>query len=132
MYKLSKEQIDNINNIDDFVRETSSLLNIIKEIEIPNIPINTKYETVFIEFRNMEHIEYLIRNMILTLPNWSHTIICGNNNFENIQNYNIHPNLKIIKLDVNNLTRNQYNKLLLTEDFWNNFVGEKNINLSIR
>ena len=125
MYKLNQTQIDNIRNMNDFVKETSSLLENIKNIEIPDIPINTNNETVFIEFRNMIHIEYLIRNMILTLPDWSHTIICGNNNIENIKKYNIHPNLKIINLGRNNLDRKEYNKLLLTEKFWNNFVGEK-------
>ena len=125
MYKLTQTQIDNIRNINDFVRETTSLLGNIKNIEIPNIPINTNNETVFIEFRNMKHIEYLIRNMILTLPNWSHTVICGNKNIENIKKYNIHPNLKIINLGKNNLTREEYNKLFLTPKFWNNFIGEK-------
>ena len=125
MYKLNQTQIDNIKNMNDFIKETSNLLEHIKNIEIPNIPINTNNETVFIEFCNMKHIEYLIRNMILTLPNWSHTVICGNNNIENIKKYNIHPNLKIINLGKNNLDRKEYNKLLLTEDFWNNFIGEK-------
>lgn len=124
-YKLNKEQIENIKGIDDFIRETQHLIPTIRNIKIPNFPLNSNKETVFIEFRILPHIEYLIRNMILTLPNWSHTIICGNCNIKYIQDMNIHPNLKIIHFKVDNITINHYNQLLLSYNFWNNLIGEK-------
>ncbi|NCV18990.1 MAG: hypothetical protein EBW42_09525 [Rhodobacterales bacterium] len=37
----------------------------------------------------------------------------------------ISPNIQIIKLDVENLTQNQYSKLLTTKEFWKNLNGEK-------
>jgi hypothetical protein len=35
------------------------------------------------------------------------------------------PTLNIIKLNLNNITISEYNNLLLTESFWNNFKGEQ-------
>ncbi len=105
---------------------TKNLKTIIN-IKIPNIPINNIYETVFIEFRWLPHSEYLIRNTILKLPKWSHTVVCGNNNYNQIYKMckQISPNIKIIKLNYNSVTIPIYNTLLLTTKFWNNFKGEK-------
>ena len=102
-------------------------IDLIKNIIIPEISKKLKYETVLIEFRIMPHLEFLIRNTIIKLPNWSHTIFCGNINYEFIVNMcnNISTNIKIIKLDINNLTTSMYSELLMTIDFWNNFIGEK-------
>ena len=102
-------------------------IDLIKNIIIPEISKNLKYETVLIEFRIMPHLEFLIRNTIIKLPSWSHTIVCGNINYEFIVNMcnNISTNIKIIKLDINNLTTSLYSELLMTTDFWNNFIGEK-------
>ena len=88
-------------------------------------------ETILIEFRQMPHVEYLVRNTILKLKNWNHTIVCGNNNYDMIYEMceNIHNNLetkiKIIKLDVGNITVKQYSDMLTTKEFWNRFEGEK-------
>lgn len=38
---------------------------------------------------------------------------------------NINENINIIKLDYDNLTQDEYSNLLTTEEFWNNFYGEK-------
>ena len=102
-------------------------LNLIKNIEIPNILYNQINETVLIEFRWFNHLEFLIRNMILKLPLWSHTIVCGNINYESIKICcnNISNNIKIIKLDIDNLCPSTYSSLLYCKTFWNQFYGEK-------
>ena len=41
-------------------------------------------ETILIEFRPLPHIEFLLRNTIIKLYNWNHTIVCGNNNYDMI------------------------------------------------
>ena len=88
-------------------------------------------ETVFIEFRILPHTEYLIRNTIIKLNDWNHTIVCGNNNYASMKTIcnNIHADtsskIKIIKLDIANLIQTEYSKLLLTKSFWENFTGEK-------
>ncbi len=88
-------------------------------------------ETILIEFRQLPHLEFLLRNTIIKLNDWNHTIVCGNNNYDMIWEMceNIHKGLekklKVIKLDVDNLVPSEYSQLLMTKDFWNRFVGEK-------
>ena len=100
----------------------------IRNIEIPDFPINSNYETVLIEFRKFPHVEFLIRNTILKLDNkWSHTIICGNNNYKMMQKIvkKISSNIKIIKTDYDNLKPSDYSKFLTSIDFWDLLYGEK-------
>jgi hypothetical protein len=103
-------------------------LDLIKRIELPSIPINTFKEAVLIEFRQMPHLEFLIRNAIYKLKSeWSHTIVCGNLNYEYMRsmcNY-ISPNIKVIKIDYDNLSPYQYSELLGSVSFWKLFTGEK-------
>ena len=102
-------------------------LEYIREYSIPKIELNLKNEAFLIEFRIMSHIEFLIRNVIIKLPTWSHTIICGNLNYNYLKIIcnKISKNIKIIKLNINNCDINKYNNLLLTKEFWENFVGDK-------
>jgi hypothetical protein len=100
----------------------------IKYIVLPDIKINSFYEAVFIDFRILPNIEFIIRNAILKLGiKWSFTIICGNENYDYINEIkkNIGKNIKIIKLEYNNLSQEEYSNLLTTESFWNLFYGEK-------
>ena len=98
-------------------------LNISHEIQL-----NNKYEAVIIEFRCFPHIELLIINTIIKLgSNWSHSVVCGNSNYTFIKNIcdKISPNIKIIKIDCNDMPVRKYNELLLTVNFWSLFSGEK-------
>jgi hypothetical protein len=100
----------------------------IRNIEIPEIIFNSECEALFIEFRKLPHVEFLIRNAILKLGNnWSHTVICGNQNFDYMKKMclTISPNIKIIKLNYDNITPSEYSKILTTLDFWNQLIGEK-------
>lgn len=109
-----------------------SKISIIKNIIINNFgDKSNQLETILIEFRLFPHLEFLLRNTIIKLPNWNHTIVCGNNNFEfmvqiceNICN-NTGDKIKIIKLDIDNLSPSEYSQLLTSGEFWNNFEGEK-------
>jgi hypothetical protein len=95
---------------------------------LPIIQQNKNYEAVIIETRKLEHIEILVRNCIYKLgSDWSHTIICGNYNYNSIKKMvdKIKRDIKIIKLNQNTLTQNEYNNMLLTSEFWNLFIGEK-------
>lgn len=92
---------------------------------IPKLP--QRHESVLIEFRSLPHIEFLVRNMIHKLgPNWSHTVVCGNTNHSQIREISASiPNLRILKLNVNNLTQNDYSEYLCTREFWDLLYGEK-------
>jgi hypothetical protein len=100
----------------------------IKSIPLPSIPIKSFYETVLIEFRIFPHLEFLIRNCILKLgEKWCHTIICGNLNYKFIFEMcqNISPNINVIKVNIDNMSQNLYNKFLTSISFWNMLHGEK-------
>jgi hypothetical protein len=102
---------------------------IIRNINIEEVEQQPELETFLIEFRILPHLEFIIKNTIIKLPNWKHTIICGNINYEfirniSIRNISISNVINIIKLDIDNLTTSQYSRMLLTKDFWNNFKGE--------
>jgi hypothetical protein len=105
-----------------------SYIEFIRNINIPTIKLGNRYEAVFIEFRILPHIEFIIRNSIIKLGcDWSHTIICGNQNYDFISQMcnNISPNINIIKIDLDNLLVNDYNNLLSSIEFWKLFTGEK-------
>jgi GR25 family glycosyltransferase involved in LPS biosynthesis len=103
-------------------------LNTLKQIEIPSIQMNLSKEAVLVEFRMLNHLETLVRNAIYNLGcYWSYTIVCGSLNCDYIHDFckTIHPNIKIIKIDCENITQNEYNNLLLKSEFWDLFFGEK-------
>ena len=99
-----------------------------KNINLPKIKKNSNYEAVFIEFRVLPHIEFLIRNAIMKLgEEWSHTIVCGNENVDFIVKIcgAISRNINIVQIDKYNVLPSEYSKLLTSVSFWNLFKGEK-------
>ena len=99
---------------------------LIKNKELPELKLNLKYETVLIEFRELYNLEFVIKNTILKIGNeWSHTIICGNLNYDYCLKIIGNMNIKIIKLNIDNLNVDNYSKLLCSKEFWNLFIGEK-------
>lgn len=100
----------------------------IKMVKLPTvIHKDLDYEAIFIEFRNLPHIEFLIRNTILKLGDtWSFTIVCGNLNYSVIKDFcnSISPNIKIIRMEYDNITVNQYNNFFFDLSFWDLFVGK--------
>ena len=78
---------------------------------------------MFIEFRNLPHIYFIIKNAIRVLDRgWSHTIVCGENNYNFILEIKerIGRDIKIIKIEQSNLTRLEYSLMLLKSSFGNN------------
>lgn len=103
-------------------------MEILNKYSLPNIELNQFHEAVLIEFRPLPHLEFLIRNMILKLgTKWSHTIICGNLNYTYIKDIceKISENIRIIKMDIDNLNQSTYSELIVQPEFWINLNGEK-------
>jgi hypothetical protein len=127
LYKITNDISENDNHT--IFRFLCYKLNyFIKYVNLPNFKKDSLYETVLTEFRVFPHIEFLIRNTIIKLgEDWSHTVICGNLNYELITDIcsKISKNITIIKLDVDNMTQSEYSKFLTTLDFWNLIKGEK-------
>ena len=127
---INKDQIkiNNVKNKECFRVLCNNNLNYIRNIDLPEIKINSKYEAILIEYRCFQHLEFLIRNTIIKLGNeWSHTIVCGNLNYDYMINIckTISNNIKIIKTDYDNLDQNTYSILLSNKTFWESFSGEK-------
>ena len=99
-----------------------------KHIPLPKIKKNNFFEAVFVEFRILPNIEFVIRNAILKLgKKWSFTVVCGNLNYSFIKDIvkEMDSNINIIRLDCGNLTQQEYSNLLTTQKFWEMFYGEK-------
>jgi mannosyltransferase OCH1-like enzyme len=100
----------------------------IKNIELPDFQEKSIYEAVLIEYRQLDHLEFLIRNTIIKLgEKWSHTIVCGNLNYDFVVKMcnSISPKIKIIKTNYDNLNQSSYSKLLASQYFWDLLNGDK-------
>lgn len=126
-YNVNKEDL--INNDHLYFRYLCfSYLEFIRNIDIPNIQLGNNYEAVLVEFRIFPHIEFLLRNTIIKLgSSWSHTIICGNTNYDFVCDIcnSISKNINIVKIDIDNLLPNDYNVFLTSAEFWKLFQGNK-------
>jgi len=89
------------------------------------------YTAIIIEPRQHKALEYVLTNFTDNLDNnWSFIIYHGNNNkdyINNIINTKLLDNqyrIKLINLNVDNLSINDYNSLLLNKDFYNTIPTE--------
>jgi len=99
-----------------------------RNLILPVIKQGNELEAVLIEFRPFIQVEFLIRNAIFKLgSDWSFTVICGNQNYDMFKTFCelINPNIKVIKLNYDNLDVNGYNNLMLTNEIWNLLTGNK-------
>lgn len=125
-YKVKKSVLKE--NIYQFRYTCFKMNYFMKSIVLPKIKKESLYESVIVEFRELPHIEFIIRNTILKLGNkWCHTIICGNQNCEMVEKIckSISLQIKIIKMDIDNMTQNDYSFFLMKKDFWNLLKGDK-------
>jgi len=100
----------------------------IQNIKLSEVPIESIYEAVLIEFRIFPHLEFIIRNNINKLGNeWSYTIVCGilNHKFMLELCSSISKNIKVIKLDYDNVLPSTYSTIFSSLKFWNLFKGDK-------
>ena len=70
--------------------------------------------------------------MIIKMPNkWNHTVVCGRKNYDSICKIcnnicqGLKSSIRVIKLFVENLDRDEYCRLLTSSFFWEMFTGEK-------
>ena len=124
--RLKKRRIQK--KADIFRNQAKDMVSQSRKIKVKNFKKESNYETVFIDFRVLDHVEFLIRNVIYKFDeNWCHTIVCGNDNYQYMKRLcdSISKNIKIIKLDIDNLNQKTYSDLLQTTEFWNLFDSEK-------
>jgi len=100
-------------------------LDYIKYYTLPEIELNRSKNAVLVEFREFAHVEFLIRNAIMQLGStWSFTVICGDSNYDFMTSIckNISKNIKIVKIDEDDESSEDYNKLLKSKKFWNHYL----------
>ncbi len=115
------------NRYDEFKKYCLDNIPWIDRIPIPHIKQEQIKETVFIELRCLPHIYFILRNAIRVLGNeWSHTVICGEANYNFILDIKrkLGRDIRIIKLERENLTRLEYSIMLLKSSFWSQFYGK--------
>ncbi len=103
-------------------------LKYIRNMEIPDIPNESNNEALFIEFRVLPHVEFVIRNAINKLgSNWAHTVVCGKLNYGQLKQIcdRISPNIRIIQLPFRNIDINTYSEILCQAKFWERLKGDK-------
>lgn len=126
-YNTSKEILSNNNHM-YFRYLCFKYINFIRLFELPKIEQNLSFESVLIEYRKLPHLEFIIRNTILKLGNkWSHTVICGIDNYNYIVEMcnKISLNIKVVQTEYSNLNPSEYSKFLTSLEFWNLLIGEK-------
>jgi hypothetical protein len=100
-------------------------INYINTFKITNLFDEEEHnETVLIEFRSLRNVEFVVKNTMLKLPNWKHTIICGNNNYDFFTSIFKDVDVNIIKVDIDDCTVDCYSKLLTSTYFWNLLTGQ--------
>ena len=101
-------------------------------LDIPVIkkvsPVNANKNALFFCFEKDKPIIYdvLINNMNFLGREWSHTIVCSNDNSNYIKTIiqRLQLPISVEVLDAKNITFDEINNDLLTVDFWNKFKGD--------
>jgi hypothetical protein len=94
---------------------------------LPLINLFNDNEAVFVYFDTSSHIEFILKHYILTLGcKWSHTVLCGKNNYSFIKSIcdKISKNIKIINTNYENATLLSKSDFINSKEFWDQFVGE--------
>jgi hypothetical protein len=96
----------------------------------PSLPVDSDYFAVIVEPRIDENIETIIKTVMYYLEDsskkWGLQIFHGTKNIEQIlsitKNWN---NVSLVNLGTDNLTKREYNDMMMTTDFWNKVKGKK-------
>ena len=108
-------------------------LNRIKNINLQEHFLNNEYTAIIIEPREHKALEFVLENFIENLSHkWDFIIFHGNLNKDYIikilnSNSFLKKNInriKLINLNINNLTLEDYNNLLVSKDFYKNIPTE--------
>lgn len=96
-------------------------------LKIDNLSKKLDYEHVCFCFEDLPHINSILINNIWRLgEEWSHTIICCKKNYRFISAFvsNTNANIRIIKLDCDDVYIHEVNDYLLSKEFLNKFHGK--------
>jgi hypothetical protein len=97
---------------------------------VPSLPVDSDYFAVIVEPRIDENIETIIKTVMYYLEDsckkWGLQIFHGTKNVEQILNITKNwNNVYLVNLSKDNLTKREYNDMMMTTDFWNKVKGKK-------
>ena len=97
---------------------------------VPSLPVDSDYFAVIVEPRIDENIETIMKTVMYYLEDsskkWGLQIFHGTKNIEQILNITKNwNNVSLVNLDKDNLTKREYNDMMMTTDFWNKVKGKK-------
>ena len=97
---------------------------------VPSLPVDSDYFAVIVEPRIGENIETIIKTVMYYLEDshkkWGLQIFHGTKNVEQILSITKNwDNVSLVNLGKDNLTKREYNDMMMTTDFWNKVKGKK-------
>ena len=121
-----KKNKDQSLNFDLFIDLCKKLIHTLDK-NFPKINKNSNKKSLLVETRELDYMEFVIKNTIQKLGNdWGHIIYCHQNNYNQIKSICDDISSEIeIRLLKEELNRNSYNDLLLNIEFWNEIDCEK-------
>lgn len=120
-------QIVTIGDVEKFQQMCCDLIPFISN-DFPVIDVFSEKKSLLVETRNLPHLEFVIKNTIQKLGDgWGHIIFCSRDNHANVKNIckSISSNIEIFVLEKQLHTKNDFNNLLLSSDFWDKISCEK-------
>lgn len=108
-----------------------TILYLYKKNNILKESYTERYTAIIIEPRKHKALSFVLENFLTNLPeNWDFIIFHGNKNIEYINDilendlFEYKDKIKLKNLNVNNLTLKDYNKLLVSKEFYDNVPTE--------
>ena len=97
---------------------------------VPSLPVDSDYFAVIVEPRIDENIETIMKTVMYHLEDsskkWGLQIFHGTKNIEQILNITKNwDNVSLTNLGTDNLTKREYNDMMMTTDFWDKVKGKK-------
>lgn len=97
---------------------------------VPSLPVDSDYFAVIVEPRIDENIETIIKTVMYYLEDshkkWGLQIFHGTKNVEQILSITKNwDNVSLVNLGKDNLTKREYNDMMMTTNFWNKVKGKK-------
>lgn len=96
----------------------------------PSLPVDSDYFAVIVEPRIDGNIETIMKTVMYHLEDsskkWGLQIFHGTKNIEQILNITKNwDNVSLMNLGTDNLTKREYNDMMMTTDFWKKVKGKK-------
>jgi len=123
-----RERKSVIFNFDKWVEFGETYSYWLKDKEFTEPPVKSPNNLVFIDFRYLGNMEFVMRNALMRLNGvFMVTFVCGKANYEEVKILcsEISKNIKVLNIETHINSQLDYNEMLLTPGFWEMLDGKK-------